>query len=87
MQKSYADMSRTHKEFKVGDHEFLRVKSKKISLKLWCCAKLAPRFCGSFEILERIGLVAYRIAFLDSIRAHIVFNVSLLRNVCHIPIV
>jgi exosome complex RNA-binding protein Rrp4 len=34
MQKSYADKNKNHREFKVGDHVFLRVKANKISLKL-----------------------------------------------------
>ena len=57
-QKIYVDKNRTHKEFKVGDHVFLRVKANKSSLKLGNCSKLAAHYCGPFEILERIGLVA-----------------------------
>ncbi len=43
--------------------------------------KLSPSFVGPFEILERIGMVAYRIALpweLSSI--HNVFHVSMLRK-------
>jgi hypothetical protein len=40
-QKSYADKGRTHREFKVGDHVFLKVKANKSSLKLGNCSKLA----------------------------------------------
>ena len=50
-QKSYDDKGRTHREFKVGDHVFLKVKANKSSLKLGNCSKLAARYCGSFEIL------------------------------------
>jgi hypothetical protein len=42
----------------VGDHVFLKVKAKTSSLKLGNCSKLATRYYGLFEILERIGLVA-----------------------------
>ena len=40
-QKIYDDKNRTHKEFEVGDHVFLKVKANKISLKLGNCSKLA----------------------------------------------
>ena len=73
-QKSYADSN------KVGDHVFLKVKTNKSSLKLGSCAKLASRFCGPFEILERIGLVAYMLALPTSMTVHNVFHVSLLKK-------
>ena len=57
--KSYANSNITHREFKVGDHVFLKVKTNRSSLKLGSCTKLATRFCGPFEILERIGPVSY----------------------------
>lgn len=58
-QKSYADQQRMHKEFQVGEHVYLHVKPRKSSLKLGSYAMLAPMFCGSFQILERMGIVAY----------------------------
>jgi hypothetical protein len=58
-QKNYVDKNITHREFKVGDHVFLKVKANMSSMKLGSCAKLAARFCGPFEILKRIGPVAY----------------------------
>ncbi|TYK29810.1 pol protein [Cucumis melo var. makuwa] len=43
--------------------------------------KLSPRFVGPFEILERIGPVAYRLALPPSFSAmHDVFHVSMLRK-------
>ena len=80
MQKIYVDKNRTHKEFKVGDHVFLKVKANRSSLKLGNCSKLAARYCGSFEILERIDLVAYMIALPTSVSVHNVFHVSLLKK-------
>jgi hypothetical protein len=79
-QKSYADKNRTHGEFKVGEHVFLKVKTNRSSLKLGSCAKLAARFCGPFEILERIGPVAYKLALPASMIVHNVFHVSLLKK-------
>jgi hypothetical protein len=64
----------------VGDHAFLKVKDNRSSLKLGSCAKLAARFCGPFEILERIGPVSYMIALPASMSFHNVFHVSLLKK-------
>jgi len=64
----------------VGDHAFLKVKANRSSLKLGSCAKLAARFCGPFEILERIGPISYMIALPASMSVHNVFHVSLLKK-------
>jgi hypothetical protein len=61
-QKSYSDKNRTPRDFNTGDHVYLRVRPRKSSLRMGACAKLAPRYCGSFEVLDRVRLVAYRIA-------------------------
>ena len=43
--------------------------------------KLSPRFIGPFEILERIGVVAYQLALPPSMSCvHEVFHVSMLRK-------
>jgi hypothetical protein len=47
------------------------------------CAKLAPRFCGPFEILDRVGPVAYKLALPPTVKAHNVFHVSLLKRYIH----
>jgi len=47
---------------------------------LGICSKLATRYCGPFEILERIGIVAYILAILASICIHNIFHVSLLKK-------
>jgi hypothetical protein len=63
----------------------LKVKPKKISLKLGSCTKLAARFCGPFEILDRIGPIAYMLALPASMNVHNVFHVSLLKKYVHYP--
>ena len=61
------------------------MRERKSSLKLGSCAKLPPRYCGTFEVLERIGPVAYRLAFPTSTKSHNVFHVSLLKKYVHDP--
>jgi hypothetical protein len=80
IQKSYVDKGKTHREFIVGDHVFLKVKANRSSLKLGNCSKLAARYCELFEILERMGPVAYMIALLASMSIHNVFHVSFLKK-------
>ncbi|GJY83438.1 putative reverse transcriptase domain-containing protein [Tanacetum coccineum] len=60
-QKSYADNRRKPLEFQVGDHVMLKVSLSKGVVRFGKKGKLAPRFVGPFEILERIGPVAYRL--------------------------
>ena len=84
-QKIYADKHRVNIEFNVGDHVYLRVRENKSSLKLGSCAKLSPRYCGPFEVLERICLVAYIIALRTNNKAHNVCQVSLFKKYLHNP--
>ena len=77
-QKSYADKHRVHREFSVGDHVYLRVRERKSSLKLGSCTKLSPRYCGPFEVLERIGLVPYKTALLVNTIGHMPMYVQVL---------
>jgi hypothetical protein len=68
------------RDFKVGEHVLLKVKAKISSLILGSVPKLETRYCGPFEILEKIGPIAYMIEFLASMRVHNVFNLSLLKK-------
>jgi hypothetical protein len=82
-QKNDPNKNMTTREYKVGDHILLKVKPKKNSLKLSSCTNLEAKFYGPFEILERIGLLAYMLALLTSMNVHNVFHVSLLKQYVH----
>ena len=78
-QKSYANVRRRPLELEVGDHVFLKVMPKRGVVRFGKRGKLSPRFIGPFEILERVGTVAYRLALPPSMSGvHEVFHVSIL---------
>nr|KYP31338.1 Retrotransposable element Tf2 [Cajanus cajan] len=85
-QKSYHDKRRKDIEFKEGDHVFLKVTPwTGVGRALKSC-KLTPRFIGPYQVLKRIGDVAYQIAlppYLSNL--HNVFHVSQLRKYIHDP--
>nr|GEV03556.1 hypothetical protein [Tanacetum cinerariifolium] len=60
-QKSYADKRRKPLEFSVGDYVLLKVSLWEGVVRFGKNGKLAPRFFGLFEIVEEVGLVAYRL--------------------------
>ena len=71
---------RKDKNSQVGKNVYLKVKAKRSSLILGMCRKLAPRFCGSFEILAKKGLVAYGLGLLAHVKVHNVFHAYLLKK-------
>ncbi|KAL6332469.1 hypothetical protein AAG906_008497 [Vitis piasezkii] len=85
--KSYlADHRRRDLEFEVGDHVFLKVSPMKSVMRFGRKGKLSPRFVGPFEILERVGTLAYKVALPPSLsKVHNVFHVSTLRKYIYDP--
>ncbi|KAK5794074.1 hypothetical protein PVK06_035268 [Gossypium arboreum] len=80
-QKSYADLKRRDIEYSVGDKVFLKVSPWKKILRFGQKGKLSPRFIGPYEVIERIGPVAYRLALPPELqKMHDVFHVSMLRR-------
>ena len=72
-------MRRRPLEFEVNDHVSLKVIPKRGVVRLGKHEKLSPRFVGPFEMLERMGTVAYRLALPPSMSGvHKVFHVSML---------
>jgi len=68
-------------EFEVGDFVFLKISPTKRVIRFGSRGKLNPRFISPFEILKRVGEVAYRLALPPSLGGvHEVFHVSQLRK-------
>ncbi|GKB58610.1 putative reverse transcriptase domain-containing protein [Tanacetum coccineum] len=80
-QKSYADKRRKRLEFSVGDYVLLKVLPWKGVVRFRKKRKLAPRFVGPFEIIEKLGPVAYRLDLLEELNGvHDTFHVSNLKK-------
>ncbi|GFS36587.1 hypothetical protein Acr_00g0046810 [Actinidia rufa] len=85
-QKSYANVRRRDLEFGEGDHVFLKISPSKGINRFGKRGKLKPRYIGPFEILQRIGTVAYCIALPPELsHVHDVFHVLMLRKYVHDP--
>ncbi|GJY98362.1 hypothetical protein Tco_0515272 [Tanacetum coccineum] len=60
-QKSYADLKHKPKEFQVEDSVVLKVSSWKGVVHFGKWEKLNPRYVGPFNVLEKVGVVAYKL--------------------------
>ena len=80
-QKSYAARRRKPLEFQVGDHVLLKVSPWKGMVRFGKRGKLNPRYIGPFEILARIGPVAYKLRLPQELQGiHDTFHVSNLKK-------
>ena len=63
------------------DHVFLKVLPNRGVIRFGKRGKLSPRYIGPFEVLEKVGIVAYRLALPPSLSSvHDVFHVSMLQK-------
>ncbi|XP_070011280.1 uncharacterized protein [Nicotiana sylvestris] len=66
-QKSYADRKVRDVSYMVGEKVLQKVSPMKGLMRFGKKGKLSPRFIGPFEVLHRIGEVAYELALLHSL--------------------
>ncbi|GJV10914.1 putative reverse transcriptase domain-containing protein [Tanacetum coccineum] len=80
-QKSYADKRRKPLEFSVGDYVLLKVSPWKGVVRFEKKGKLAPRFVRPFEIIEKVGHVAYQLNLPKELNGvHDMFHMSNLKK-------
>ncbi|XP_040996061.1 uncharacterized protein LOC121242235 [Juglans microcarpa x Juglans regia] len=80
-QKSYADNRQRNLEFAVGDWVYLKVLPMKRVICFGKKGKLSPRYVGPFEVIKRVGLVAYGLDLPAEVKGiHNVFHVSTLKK-------
>jgi hypothetical protein len=85
-QKSYADKRRKPLVFKVGDYVYLKVSPMKGVTRFRVKGKLAPRYIGPFQIIEKYGKMAYRLKLHEQLSTvHNVFYVSQLKKCLQVP--
>ncbi|GKA01864.1 putative reverse transcriptase domain-containing protein [Tanacetum coccineum] len=78
---SYADKRRKPLEFSVGDYVLLKVLPWKGVTRFGKNGKLAPRFVRPFEIIDKVGPVAYRLDLPEELNGvHDTFHVSNLKK-------
>lgn len=79
--KKQADKNRSERHFEVGDKVFLKLQPYvQSSLASRAHQKLAFKYFGPYEILERVGQVAYKLLLPSSSAVHPVFHVSQLKK-------
>nr|GFA50030.1 putative reverse transcriptase domain-containing protein [Tanacetum cinerariifolium] len=79
--KSYADKRRKPLEFSISDKVQLKVSPRKGVVRFGKRSKGSPRYVGPFEIVERIGPVAYRLRLpKELVGVHDTFHVSNLKK-------
>ena len=80
-QRKYADPARKDVSFQIGESVLLKVSPWKGLTRFGKKGKLAPRYIGPFEILNRVGKVAYELALPPQYQhVHNVFHVSFLKK-------
>jgi hypothetical protein len=76
-QESYANKRYRPLEFEVGDHVYLKVSPMKGVKKFGVKGKLAPRYIRLFPILEKCGIVTYKLELPSSMAGvHDIFHMS-----------
>jgi hypothetical protein len=82
--KNQADKHRSEREYQVGDMVYLKLQPYVHTyVAVRANHKLAYKYFGPFEILQRVGNIAYKLKLPESAAVHPVFHVSQLKPSLH----
>lgn len=73
--KKYADQNGSERAYDVGDMVYLKMQPYRLAaFGLRQSLKLTSRFYGPFQVLQKIGMVAYRLRLPAGVKIHPVFQ-------------
>ncbi|KAL8159561.1 hypothetical protein V2J09_001098 [Rumex salicifolius] len=77
--KKWVDTRRRPLEFRVGDLALMKLFPQQLKSQCQVSKGLLRRYEGSYEILAKVGKVAYKLALPDSLKVYLVVHVSILK--------
>ncbi|GJS77525.1 chalcone isomerase [Tanacetum coccineum] len=79
--KAIVDAKRTDREFAVGQWVYLKLQPhRKVFVRMGKYNKLNQKYYGPFQVVQRVGQVAYKLELLSTSQIHPVFHVSQLKK-------